>query len=69
MHMLCTCSVTYHIFTQTDFETIDYINELREGCLEAYTGIAQGLKGEGDTVNGQSILSLVPRPHPLRGKG
>jgi len=25
---------------------IDYVNELRENCLEAYTGIVQGLKGE-----------------------
>ena len=40
--------------TQNDFEMLDYVNELREGCLEAYTGIAQGLKGEGDATAGQS---------------
>ncbi len=33
---------------------IDYVNELREGCLEGYTGIVQGLKGDSDTqVNGK----------------
>lgn len=32
-----------------DFDMIDYLNELREACLEAYTGIIQGLKGDGDT--------------------
>lgn len=36
---------------QTDFDMIDYLNELREGCLEAYTGIVQGLKGEAGQVN------------------
>ena len=31
---------------------LDYFNELREGILEAYSGIVQGLKGE-DTANNQ----------------
>ena len=25
---------------------VDYLNELRDACLEAYTGIIQGLKGD-----------------------
>lgn len=28
-----------------DFDMVDYLNELRESVLEAYTGIIQGLKG------------------------
>jgi len=24
---------------------VDYLNELRDACLEAYTGILQGLRG------------------------
>ena len=41
---------------------IDYLNELRDACLEAYTGIIQGLKGEDDkNVSRECICFLYFR--------
>lgn len=33
---------------KNDFDMVDYLNDLRDACLEAYTGIIQGLKGDDD---------------------
>ncbi|XP_056870485.1 importin subunit beta-1 isoform X2 [Takifugu flavidus] len=45
---------------KTDYDMVDYLNELREGCLEAYTGIIQGLKGDQENVNADVML-VQPR--------
>lgn len=44
---------------RSDFEMLDYLNELREGCLEAYTGIIQGLKGE-STGSSPELIRVQP---------
>jgi len=40
---------------RNDYDMIEYLNELRESCLDAYTGIVQGLKGSGATPNPEVI--------------
>lgn len=42
-----------------DYDMVDYLNELRESVLEAYTGIVQGLKGPERAPN-QDICLLEP---------
>lgn len=42
---------------QNDFEMVDYLCELREGVLEAYTGIVQGLRGD----SGPGLNSITTR--------
>ncbi|KAJ8956810.1 hypothetical protein NQ318_014224, partial [Aromia moschata] len=44
---------------RNDFDMIDYLNELREGVLDAYTGIIQGLKGDGPTPS-PDVMILEP---------
>lgn len=44
---------------KSDYEMIDYLNELRDGCLEAYTGIVQGLKGDNENVPINPDVKLV----------
>lgn len=41
---------------QTDYDMVDYLNDLRESCLEAYTGIIQGLKGDQENVHRKNAL-------------
>ena len=46
------------IYLQTDYDMIDYLNELRESCLEAYTGIIQGLKGENEKERSRTLFTV-----------
>ena len=51
---------------QTDYDMVDYLNELREGCLEAYTGIIQGLKGDQENVHRKYATGHGPPPASCR---
>jgi importin subunit beta-1 len=47
-----TSQILWHL--QLDYDLVDYVSQLREGILEAYTGIVTGLK---NTENGMHYLS------------
>ena len=36
-----------------NYDMVDYCNELRDGCLDAYTGIIQGLKSSDNQLSGE----------------
>ena len=45
---------------RSDYDWIDYLNELREGCLEAYSGILNGLKGDSKVINSPDLVGMHP---------
>ncbi|XP_013913313.1 PREDICTED: importin subunit beta-1 [Thamnophis sirtalis] len=45
---------------KSDYDMVEYLNELRETCLEAYTGIVQGLKGDQENVH-PDVMLVQPR--------
>jgi len=45
---------------KANYDMVDYLNELRESCLEAYTGIIQGLKGENEKEISEEVGLMKP---------
>lgn len=46
---------------RNNYDMVDYLNELRESCLEAYTGIIQGLKGDNENeISKEEVDHMSP---------
>lgn len=45
---------------EEDEDEIDYTNDLREGCLEGFTGIIVGMKGEGEP-DGEVVKTIMAK--------
>ena len=41
-----------------NYEMLDYQADLRESCLEAFTGIIQGLKGDDNNPHSSQVRKL-----------
>jgi len=59
------CEYFNFLVPQNDFEMVDYLCELREGVLEAYTGIIQGLRGDAPNALNPDLALLDPHLHNI----
>lgn len=51
---------------RNDYDLVDYINELYENCLQSYTGIVQGLKGDKEKPC-DDVRLLIPHLRHMAG--
>ena len=51
------------VIIQMDYDMVDYLNELRDACLEAYTGVLQGLRGPDAKNFSREIVTISKCPH------
>lgn len=57
--LLTLLQATNISYNRSNYELVEYVNDLWESTLHAYTGIVQALKGDADTPH-QDVLLLQP---------